>query len=153
MAGGLSAGSVRDTRRPRRVLPGGVTSLGGAALLPGAGAPEKVGSGGPRRGFAPEKPSSEQPGPDLTGRQSEARRATSQKHLWGQNGACPATLKETRRAGAVTLPSANQKVRCQCDVMAASGKEPAGRMAWEREVRLCLNADREPDLDVCLQWG
>lgn len=86
MAGGLSAGSVRATRRPRHVLPGGLTSLRSGALLP------RLRLRGSRQRRAPTlRPGnpSYSTGPYLTDRQSEESRPTSQKHLWGQNGACP----------------------------------------------------------------
>lgn len=149
MAGGLSAGSVRDTRRPRHVLPGRVTSLGGAALRPRP----RVQRSRPRPAQTPRPGVTSYPKrPYLTGRQSGSPRSTSQQHLQGQNGACPRPSE--KRSAQAPSPFRRSIRRCYGSMTPRQRRQGD---CWENrvgagssEVRLQINIDLGPDL-VCQQ--
>lgn len=115
MAGGLSAGSVRDTRRPRRVLPGGVTSLGcAAALPPGPGAPEKSAAAGQGEASPRRSPAASSPG-----RTSQAGKVKLGAQLpRSTSGAkmAPAPRPSKRRDAQAPSPSRRPIRRCGANV-------------------------------------
>lgn len=89
MAGGLSAGSVRAPRRPRHLLPGGVTSDGTTRCCGsgptgefgdyenGSGSDEHFDLGAPAEKAVPGKPTSERVGALLPRSTSETKMASA----------------------------------------------------------------------------
>lgn len=116
MAGGLSAGSVRAPRRPRHLLPGGVTPAGAAECSETPARPENLTGAESKKAAAATanaltwKP--RQAG-RLAGGQAREPALYFLEAPLGPKWRLPTTLKGMQRASAATRQPANEKTQQQ----------------------------------------